>query len=55
MTFTNIPYITIAKENEHNLFKGAIAENYLYMRYFVWGNDIFLINYLKEHKKWFQA
>jgi hypothetical protein len=41
MTFTNIPYITIAKENEHNLFKGAIAENYVAQQLKAKGHELY--------------
>lgn len=29
MAITRIPYMTMVRENEHNLFKGAVTENYV--------------------------
>lgn len=41
MTFINIPYVTIARENEHNLFKGAVTENYVAQQLKAMGHELY--------------
>ncbi len=41
MSLTRIPYVIIAKENEHNLFKGAITENYVAQQLYAKNHDLF--------------
>lgn len=53
MLLTKIPYITMAKENEHNLFKGAITENYVAQQLaaknqeiFYWKNNTYEVDFI---------
>lgn len=41
MAITRIPYNTIAKEGEHNLFKGGVTENYVAQHLEAKGHDLF--------------
>ncbi len=41
MAITRIPYTTIARVNEHNLFKGAITENYVAQHLKAKGYDLY--------------
>lgn len=47
MAITKIPYITMARPNEHNLFKGAVAENYVAQQLRAKGHDLY---YWKNRK-----
>lgn len=41
MAITRIPYMTMVRENEHNLFKGAVAENYVAQQLKAKGYDLY--------------
>lgn len=41
MTLINIPYVTISRENEHNLFKGAVTENYVAQQLKAKGHELY--------------
>lgn len=41
MAITRIPYMTMVRENEHNLFKGAVAENYVAQQLRAKGYDLY--------------
>ena len=41
MAITRIPYMTMVRENEHNLFKGAITENYVAQQLKAKGYDLY--------------
>jgi len=41
MAMTRVPYITVAKDDEHNLFKGAITESYVAQQLKSKGYDLF--------------
>jgi len=57
MSLTKIPYVTIAKENEHNLFKGAITENYIAQQLcaknhelFYWKNKTYEVDFIIQRE-----
>jgi predicted AAA+ superfamily ATPase len=41
MTMTRIPYMTMVREQEHNLFKGMVTENYVAMQLKAKGYELF--------------
>lgn len=41
MGMTRVPYLTVVKEDEHNLFKGAITESYVAEQFKAKGYDLF--------------
>ncbi len=41
MTMTNVPYIIMVRDHEHNLFKGAITENYVAQQLKAKGQDLY--------------
>ena len=41
MAMTRVPYLTVVKEDEHNLFKGAITESYVAEQFKAKGYDLF--------------
>ena len=41
MAMTRVPYMTVAKDDEHNLFKGAITESYVAQQLKSKGYDLF--------------
>lgn len=41
MAITKIPYITMIRSNEHNLFKGAVTENYVAQQLTAKGYDLY--------------
>jgi hypothetical protein len=50
MAITRIPYMTMVRENEHNLFKGAVAENYVAQQLKAKGYDLY---YWKNNQSFF--
>ena len=41
MAMTNVPYIIMVRDSEHNLFKGAITENYVAQQLRAKGHDLY--------------
>jgi hypothetical protein len=41
MAITRVPYMTMVRENEHNLFKGAVTENYVAQHLRAKGYDLY--------------
>jgi hypothetical protein len=41
MAITRVPYMTMVRENEHNLFKGAVTENYVAQHLKAKGYDLY--------------
>jgi len=57
MSLTKIPCVTSAKENEHNLFKGAITENYIAQQLcaknhelFYWKNKTYEVDFIIQRE-----